>query len=216
MTLLPRVGKRKGESRFLTEVKNSLELLYPDKSFSHKMSDMFPAPEEFDRSGARIAQKFDRKGRQIQPLRFLPKKPFDCFWIAKGVSWYFEAKFHESATSAWPFSDVSEGQFEALMKVHNAEAYAGVLVNVREGVGNARLNVCYVIPIILLKAFMDKGKKSFTQNDFRRDIPYIEWIWSEGDQKYLWEVTNKRLKNCFSIAGSVLSGLPKGQTELFR
>lgn len=172
--VLAPIGKRKGERQFLQELKNSIR----NRGYWHKIADSFPEDN-------RMLCGACRKKKEMT-MRYIPKKPFDAFMVIDGRSFYIEAKFHPFMSRAWPFADVREHQEENLLQAHRAGAAAGILLNVREGLGSRRYNRTFCIGIEQFIKAKESGAKSMRPEEmqgmfFEMKWQTPDWVFDSGD-----------------------------------
>lgn len=145
------MAKRKVvETRFKSELKESVETIYPD-GFYCKIPDM-----------PRTSQS-----------RFIPEKPFDVILAFNRKVVGIELKAHTKHT-AWPFDTVRENQIEGLLRFERNggdNAFACVLVNVRYGRGKARVNFARVFTIYEYLSLRDNSeRKSLPINEMQKGL----------------------------------------------
>jgi len=152
--------KSKTEQKFLTELKQSKDHLYP-LSFMYKPPDM----PMFDKS------------------RFIPEKPFDLFYFNCGIFIALEAKVHKVHT-AWPLSKVRKHQTENLKICKNNGMLAYIVVNVRYGLGKNRINFASIIDV---DDFIDLNKtvKSIKVIDL---VKFNRMDWIKKNNKLVWDL----------------------------
>jgi penicillin-binding protein-related factor A (putative recombinase) len=153
----------KYESKFLTEIINSREIICPG-AFFYKI----PDPPIF-------------KGSKT---RFNVQRPYDLEVAWAGKLLAVEAKVHRVHT-AWPISKVAEHQIENLKcnKVNGKDAY--VVINVRYGLGKSRVNFAAIIDIDEIIELKKENKKSITVSELRE---YRTMQWQKSNGVYIWNL----------------------------
>ena len=124
-------------------------------------------------------------------LRFIPRKPFDIVCSVSKIFFAIETKVHKK-TTAFPLNEVHEHQ-----EVGLDEADGFVWLNIRRGLGKARVNFIVVIAIsewMALKAkILKSGRKSIPLAFFEK---YDKIKWKDGK----WQIEdffNEQVKKIY-------------------
>jgi penicillin-binding protein-related factor A (putative recombinase) len=122
--------------------------------------------------------------------KYLIKKPYDILVSGLGSKISVETKVHTKHT-AWPLADVKEHQIEKLVEAKKSGMQAQILVNVRHGKGNSRINFVRIFDIdefIKIKnPTLKTERKSLTVEELSNGKgTRMSWVKTNG--KYVWDV----------------------------
>lgn len=138
----------KRESKFLTELKNSLT---PNGVFFHKIKDM----------------------PHMGGMRFDSKKPFDAFGVFQDClfPYPFAIEAKSIRRGSFNFKSIRENQIEGLSDYQKCGGNSFIFLNVRDS--NFRLNRLYIFGWHQITNAMFRGRKSFLWKELET-MPFIE------------------------------------------